>query len=66
MLDKGYSHEIEPPYRRATSIVLRAPFSKHALVIGRWGQPEKKPDEHALLLRALDGREMGRYSEWDG
>lgn len=39
--------------------MVRIPFSTRAFVFGVWGHPEKKPDEHELLLRALDARALG-------
>lgn len=46
-VERGTTQEIEWPYRRSNSVVIRCPFTQPALVIGRWGAP--RPEEEALL-----------------
>lgn len=46
LVERGSTQEITYPYRRAASVVLRAPFTRTALVCGRWGEPVD--EEHAL------------------
>ena len=50
LCEKGDTQETSYPYRRATSVVLRLPLTRYALVVGRWGQPQ---DEEEALLRSL-------------
>lgn len=54
-IERGNTQEIEWPYRRSRSWVVRLPFTLTALVIGRWGDP--RPEEEALL-DAVDGTYM--------
>lgn len=46
-IERGDTQEIEWPYRKSRSLVIRVPFTYKALVIGRWGDP--RPEMEALL-----------------
>jgi hypothetical protein len=46
-IERGDTQEIEWPYRRSRSIVVRIPLTLTALVVGRWGDP--RPEMEALL-----------------
>ena len=46
-VERGDTQEIEWPYRHASSLVIRLPFTLPALVVGRWGPP--RPETEALL-----------------
>ena len=46
-IERGDTQEIEWPYRRSRSLVMRLPLARTALVIGRWGPP--RPEMEALL-----------------
>ncbi len=46
-IERGDTQEIEWPYRRSRSLVIRLPFTLKALVVGRWGDP--RPEMEALL-----------------
>jgi hypothetical protein len=52
LLVKGWTQEIEPPYRYATPLILRLPKNK-ALVYGKWISTH---DEESALNRAMQGR----------
>lgn len=66
IVEKGWSHEIEEPYRKGTCLVFRFPFTKLGFVVGIWG--EKQTEEDALTA-ALWGRHLGvpveELLEWD-
>jgi hypothetical protein len=51
---KGWTQEIEYPYREASPLILRLPKHK-ALVIGRW---QGKLTEEEALTKAIGGREL--------
>jgi len=46
-VERGTTQETDYPFRSANSLVLRFPFTRTSLVIGRWGPP--RPEEEALL-----------------
>lgn len=50
---KGWTQEIEEPYRTSEPYILRLPFHK-ALVFGKWTGAEQ--DEETALNRAMQGR----------
>lgn len=66
VIEKGWTHEIEEPFRRGSCLVFRLPFTHPALVIGWWG-PEQNEDE--ALTAAVWGRELNipvdELLEWD-
>lgn len=51
LVDKGVTQEIEHPFRLGKSVVLRAPFTRRAVVLGVWGASATDPDE--ALKKAL-------------
>jgi hypothetical protein len=52
---RGWTQEIEEPFRTAEPVIFRLPFHK-ALAFGRWtGQAE---DEEAALTRAIERRDV--------
>lgn len=50
---KGWTQEIDRPFRTATPLIIRMPFHK-AFVIGKW--TGKVEDEVEALNRAIEGR----------
>ena len=52
---RGWTQEIEPPYRTSTPLILRLPFYK-ALVFGKWTGIQK--DEETALNIALSRRDV--------
>ena len=54
---RGWTQEIEEPFRTATPVILRMPFHK-AVVFGKWTGAQ--PDEESALNNAMQGLE----SEW--
>jgi hypothetical protein len=65
-VEKGWTNEIEEPFRNGSCLVFRLPFTKPALVIGWWGQEQ---DEDDALTAAIWGRNLGvsvdELLEWD-
>lgn len=57
IVDKGWTHETEEPYRRGTCLVLRFPYTTPGLILGIWGKASNLDEEDALL-RALGAREV--------
>ena len=52
---RGWTQEIDEPFRTATPIIFRLPFHK-AIVFGKWtGQQE---DEDTALNNAIQGRAL--------
>ncbi len=62
-MERGNSQETNWPFRVGRSIVIRVPFRRFALVIGKWS--DTSLDEEQALLGALGGRNLERH-EWDG
>jgi hypothetical protein len=50
---RGWTQEIEYPFRTSTPLIVRLPFYK-ALVFGRW--TGKQPNEETALNNAIQGR----------
>ena len=50
---RGWTQEIEEPFRTSEPLIFRMPNHK-ALVVGKWTGTE--PDEEAALNRAIEGR----------
>lgn len=53
LFEKGFSQEIDHPFRKGSSIVVRLPLSTTALVIGKWGAEQ---DEDDALTEAIGAR----------
>lgn len=51
-IERGDTQEIEWPYRKSKSLVVRAPLTRTALVVGKWGPPRS---EMEALLEAVRG-----------
>ena len=66
VVEKGWTNEIEEPFRKGSCLVLRLPFTKPALVVGWWG-PEQEEDD--ALTAAIWGRKLDvpvdELLEWD-
>jgi len=50
---RGWTQEIEEPFRTATPVILRLPLHK-AIVFGKWNG--KQEDEESALNNAMQGR----------
>lgn len=55
LLDVGETQEIEDPYRYGRSVVMRVPFARSAVVVGRWVGEES---EDTALRRAIGARDL--------
>ena len=53
LFDTEETQEIEPPFRFGKCVVLRAPGSRIAIVIGHWKDERREVD---ALLTAMGGR----------
>jgi len=66
IVEKGWTHEIEEPFRKGSCIVFRFPFTKPGLVFGLWGNAQ---DETEALTAAIWGRHLDvpvdELLEWD-
>jgi hypothetical protein len=66
VVEKGWTHEIEEPYRRGSCLVFRVPFTKPGFVIGKWAESQT---EDEALTAAIWGRELNvsveELLEWD-
>ena len=58
VVDKGNTQEIEYPFRVGQSVVLRVPFTKQAVVLGRW--VSSKPETDALTS-AIGARQLENF-----
>lgn len=56
--EKGHTQEIEHPYRTGQSVVVRVPFTRRALVIGKWTGEKYEED---ALTGAIGLRELGPH-----
>lgn len=61
-MEVGQTCMIEEPYRVGKCLVLRVPFSRHAVVIGWWGPPG---EEVATLSKAIGYRKLEGDQEQD-
>jgi len=50
------THELEEPYRRSNSLILRLPWSHRGLVMGLWRSTGRTEQE--TLMDAMEGRQM--------
>lgn len=53
LISRGWSTQIEPPFRRAVPVVLRIPFTTFAIAFGYW--KDTGWEEEEALLAALAG-----------
>jgi hypothetical protein len=58
LTERGHTQEIESPYREGQGRVVRFPFSRQAVVMGRW---QTSREEDAALTDAIGMRELGEY-----
>lgn len=54
LVDMVATNEIHPPYRTGRALALRVPFTKIALILGRWVDAHRS--EQDALLAAMRGR----------
>lgn len=66
ILEKGWSNEIEEPFRRGSCLVFRIPFTRPGFVLGKWGEEQ---DEDVALTAAIWGKNLDvtveELLEWD-
>jgi hypothetical protein len=66
VVEKGWTHEIDDPFRRGSCLVFRLPFTKPAIVIGWWQEAQAEED---ALTAAIWGRKLDvsvdELLEWD-
>lgn len=55
LAERGFSQEIDFPYRSGECVVVRLPLTRQALVLGTWGEPH---DETDALTAAIGARRM--------
>jgi hypothetical protein len=55
VIEKGWTHEIEEPFRRGSCLVFRLPFTHRGFVLGWWLESQ---DEDSALTSAIWGREL--------
>jgi hypothetical protein len=61
--EKAETQEIDEPFRFGSGWAIRAPFTRKALVIGKW---KKSYSESEALTYAIRGRSMGSDEvDWD-
>ena len=58
---KGWTREVEQPFRYGNAWLLRVPASRWALVVGRWAGSHQH--EEQALASALDGRSLPTPAE---
>lgn len=56
LAERGWSTEVEDPFRRGRCLVLRVPFTKFGIVLGLWG---RAGDEDSRLAEAIGCRLLG-------
>lgn len=54
-MSKGTTQETDYPYRFGTSVVLKTPFGRKAVVVGWW---RHTVEENEALMRAIGGKEL--------
>ena len=58
------TQEIDPPFRRGHGLAIRVPFTRKAIVIGRW--KETGYSENQALTYAINGRGLKKDEvDWD-
>lgn len=61
--DPSETQEIDFPFRRGRGYAVRFPFTKHAIVLGRW---QSQHNESEALTYAISGRAMDPDElDWD-
>lgn len=63
--ERGWTQETDEPWRKGSSVVLRAPFSRHAVALGVWHSKGSEDDFHAAVgIRHVDTIETAEIREW--
>lgn len=63
LFERAETQEIDGKYREGSGMAFRFPFTRLALVVGRW---IKEHDERVALTRAINGRAMAQDEvNWD-
>ena len=63
IFDRAETQEIEEPYRGGVGWAIRMPFTKRALVVGKW---TARYSESNALTRAIIGRKISQDDvDWD-
>ncbi len=60
-IEKGWTSEIEPPFRKGKCLVFRIPFTRPGLALGIFGK--SRLNEAEALLSAIEGRVIP-LSKW--
>jgi hypothetical protein len=67
VVEKGWTHEIDEPYRKGSCLVFRVPFTKPGFAFGVWTVASQSEDE--ALTAAIWGRKLDvsveELLEWD-
>ena len=67
VFEKGWTNEIDEPYRKGSCLVFRFPFTKPGFVLGVWTKSAQ--DEQEALTAAIWGRHLDvpveELLEWD-
>ena len=58
VIDRGHTQEIEYPFRAGSGLVFRIPFTRRAVVVGRW--TSETPEEEALT-GAIGARKLENF-----
>lgn len=62
IIEKGWTVETEPPYRKGTCLVFRTPFTLPGVYLGVFGKPASlslsDEDIDILIRKAMSGRDM--------
>jgi hypothetical protein len=56
LIEPGHTQEIEHPYRAGDALVVRLPFTRTAIVVGRWVAILREQDAlaSAIQMREID------------
>lgn len=60
VVEKGWTYEIDEPWRKGSCLVFRLPCVKQAVALGIWGE---SLDEETALSGALWSRELETTTE---
>ncbi len=63
VVEKAETQEIDGLFREGYGIAVKIPFTRFAVVLGKWG---KSHEERMALTRAINGRAMKQEEvDWD-
>jgi hypothetical protein len=67
IIEKGWTHEIEEPFRRGSCLVFRVPFTYPGFAIGIWveEQDEETALTNAMWTRVMDEVDTEDIFEWN-